>query len=214
VAKTDYDALLLQLEKRFTHNWSARVAYTLSYSRGNTTGSGLPASGFQVADDLHLELNEGPTNQDRRHNLVVSGSVIVPRTKGMTLSVVARALSGVPFSLFNGNIDPDRNGSQSEPLAAGDYSVTGADAFAVKNYKSERNGAYGPGFFKLDLRAGYRFRLNGRTLDAFVEVFNVTNRVNFRNPSGNQGSPNFLLLTGYNTSTNPRLIQLGARIGF
>ena len=214
VAKTDYDALLLQLEKRFSHNWSARVAYTLSYSRGNSTGSGLPASGFQVLDDLHLELNEGPTNQDRRHNLVVSGSVIVPRTKGMTLSVVARALSGVPFSLVNGNIDPDRNGSQSEPLAAGDYSVTGEDAFAVKNYKSERNGAYGPGFFKLDLRAGYRFRLNGRTLDAFVEVFNVTNRVNFSNPSGNQGSPNFLLLTGYDTSTNPRLIQLGARIGF
>jgi len=213
-AKTDYDALLLQVEKRYSHNWSARVAYTLSYSRGNTTGSGLPGSGFQVLDDLHLELNEGPTSQDRRHNLVVSGALMVPRTKGMTVSWVARALSGSAFSLFNGNIDPDRNGSQSEPLQAGDYSVTGDDAFAVKGYKSQRNGAYGPGYFKVDLRAGYRFQLNGRTLDAFVEVFNVTNRVNFSTPSGNQASPNFLLLTGTDTSTTPRLIQLGARIGF
>lgn len=213
-AKTDYDALLLQVEKQYSHNWSARLAYTLSYSRGNTSGSGLPSSGFQVLDDLHLELNEGPTAQDRRHNVVFSGSMVVPRTKGMTLSWVARALSGSPFSLFNGNIDPDRNGSQSEPLPAGDYSVTGADAFAVKGYKSERNGAYGPGFFKLDLRAGYRFRMDVRTLDAFVEVFNVTNRVNFANPSGNQASPTFLLLTGYDTSSTPRLIQLGVRIGF
>lgn len=212
--KTDYDALLLQVEKQFSNNWSARAAYTLSYSRGNTTGAGLPASGFQVLDDLHLELNEGPTAQDRRHNLVVSGSVIVPRTKGMTFSWVARALSGAPFSLFNGNIDPDRNGSQSEPLAAGDYAGTGADAYSVKGYKSQRNGAYGPAFFKLDLRAGYRFRLNERTLDAFVEVFNATNRVNFANPSGNQASPTFLILTGYDTSSTPRLIQLGVRIGF
>jgi len=59
VAFTDYDAVLLQLEKRFSHNYSARVSYTYSNSRGNTSGVGIPASGFQVLDDLHLELNEG-----------------------------------------------------------------------------------------------------------------------------------------------------------
>ena len=213
-AKTDYDALLLQIEKRYSHNWSARVAYTLANSRGNTTGAGLPGSGFQVLDDLHLELNEGPTAQDVRHNLVVSGAAMIPRTKGMTFSWVARALSGRPFSLVNATIDPDRNGSQSEPLTAGDYAGTGADGYRVKGYKSERNGAYGPGFFKLDVRAGYRFTVNQRTLDAFVEVFNVTNRVNYANPSGNQASPTFLVLTGYNTSSTPRLVQLGVRIGF
>lgn len=44
--RTDYDALMLQLEKRYTHNFMARVAYTLSYSRGNTSGVGVPASPF------------------------------------------------------------------------------------------------------------------------------------------------------------------------
>jgi len=61
VGETDYDALMLQLEKRFSNNYSARVAYTLSHSRGNTSGAGIAGSGFQVLDDLNLGLNEGPT---------------------------------------------------------------------------------------------------------------------------------------------------------
>jgi hypothetical protein len=215
VGETDYDALLLQAEKRFERNWSLRGAYTLAYSRGNTSGGGVPGSGFQVLDDLRLDLNEGPTNFDRRHNFVLSGTALVPKTGGLMVSWVARALSGEPFSLFNGDVDPDRNGSTSEPLDAGAYAGTGEDAYTVEHYESERNGAYGPGFFKLDLRTGYRFRWQqNRTIDAFVEVFNVTNRVNYDSPSGNLASPNFLRLTGYSTSTTPRLVQIGLRFGF
>jgi hypothetical protein len=126
-----------------------------------------------------------------------------------------RALSGTPFSLTNGNIDPDRNGTIAEPLEAGDYSGTGADAYTVNGYKAERNGAYGPGFFQTDLRAGYRFRLGqGRALNAFVDFFNVTDHVNFANPTGNQASPTFLVRTAYSTSYTPRKLQLGVRFEF
>ena len=78
-----------------------------------------------------------------------------------------------------------------------------------------RNGARGPGFFKLDLRLGYKFTLAGRQLDVFGEIFNVTNRVNFANPSGNRADPDdFLILDGYSTSTTPRTVQLGVRFAF
>ena len=215
VGRVDYDALLLSVNKRFSNNYSARVSYTLSYSRGNTSASFVPTSGFQVLDDMHLELNEGPTAFDTRHNFVVSGQARVPHTGGLNASWVARALSGSPFSLTNANIDPDRNGSQSEPLAVGDYSGTGPDAYTVKNYQSERNGAYGPGFFELDARLGYQFAMpNRRKLEAFVDFFNLSNRANFLNPSGNQASPQFLLLTAYNTSYTPRKVQIGARFEF
>jgi hypothetical protein len=213
-ARTDYDAVLLQLEKRWSNNYSARVSYTYADSRGNTSGIGIAGSGFQVLDDLHLELNEGPTNTDLRHNFVVSGAAIVPKTGGLTVAWVARALSGTPFSLFNATIDPDRNGTAAEPLPAGSYSGNGADAYTVDNYKSERNGAYGPGFFKLDLRLGYTFNVGAQKVEVFGEIFNVTNRVNFANPSGDQSAANFLLLTGYNTSTTPRTGQFGARFVF
>ena len=190
VGETDYDALMLQLDKRFSQNYSVRVSYTLAHSRGNTSGNGVAASGFQVLDDMHLDLNEGPTNFDQRHNFVVSGTALIPHTGGLNFSWVARALSGTPFSLTNGNIDPDRNGTIAEPLEAGDYSGTGADAYTVNGYRAERNGAYGPGFFQTDLRAGYRFRsVRGGRVNAFVDFFNVTDHVNFANPSGNQAQP-------------------------
>jgi hypothetical protein len=220
VGKVDYDALLLSLNKRFSRNYSARVSYTLAYSRGNTSGSGVPGSGFQVLDDMHLELNEGPTTFDRRHNFVVSGQALVPRTGGLNVSWVVRALSGTPFSLTNNNIDPDRNGSQSEPLPAGDYTSTsttaGAVLYTVKGYESKRNGAYGPGLLNADLRLGYRFGLaRDRRIEVFADLFNVTNRVNFDNPSGNSGNPaTFLVLNSYSTSYAPRKLQVGARLQF
>ena len=215
VGKIDYDAMLISLNKRYSSNYSARVSYTLAYSRGNTTGNGVAASGFQVLDDLNLDLNEGPSNFDTRHNLVVSGQALVPHTGGLNVSWVARALSGSPFSLTNANIDPDRNGTQAEPLPVAEYSGVGADSYTVKNYKAERNGAYGPGFFNLDARLGYRVGLQDRRkLELFVDVFNITNHTNFANPTGNQVSPQFLLLTAYNTSYAPRKVQIGARFEF
>jgi hypothetical protein len=42
----------------------------------------------------------------------------------------------------------------------------------------------------------------------------VNNRANFPNPSGNQASTQFLLLTAYSTSYTPRKIQVGARFEF
>jgi hypothetical protein len=216
IGKVDYDALLVAFNKRFSQNYSARVSYTLAYSRGNTSGAGIAASGFQVLDDMRLDLNEGPTSFDTRHNFVVSGQALVPRTGGLNFSWVVRALSGSPFSLTNNLTDPDLNGTFAEPLPAGDYTGVGAEPYTVKGYKSQRNGAYGPGFFNADVRLGYRLGLPGdRRIELIADVFNVTNHVNFANPPGNQGAPaNFLVLNAYSTSYSPRKLQLGARYQF
>ncbi|OYW04528.1 MAG: hypothetical protein B7X11_02840 [Acidobacteria bacterium 37-65-4] len=125
-------------------------------------------------------------------------------------------MSGRPFSLINSNVDPDLNGIQAEPLTAGTYSGTGTNAYTVKNYASERNGAYGPGFFNLDMRVGYAVKLHGRrTLELSADVFNVTDHVNFANPSGNQATAStFLSLRAYNTSYTPRKAQIGVRFEF
>ena len=215
VGRIDYDALLMQLKKRFSNNYSAQVSYTLGNSRGNTSGNGAPASNFQVGQDLHLDLNQGPSDFDYRHNFTVSGTALVPHTHGLNLSWVARALSGLPFNLTNGALDADLNGIQAEPLVAGNYSGNGNDAYNVKNYKNERNGARGPGFFDMDMRFGYRFQLSqNRRIEVAADVFNLTNHTNFAIPTSNQTSAQFLLLTAYNTSYAPRKLQLGARFEF
>jgi len=214
LGETDYDALMLQLEKRFSQNYSFRASYTYSNSRGNTSGNGIPQSNFQLLEDMRLDLNEGPTDFDRPHNFVVSGMVLVPKTGGLTVSAVARALSGVPFTIQDTTTDPDRNGLLFDPLPAGEYSGTGSDSITVDN-EGGRNGAYGPGFFQLDMRFGYRLRLGGsRTLDLLGEIFNLTNRANFDNPTGDRRLTNFLVLTALRPGGVPRTGQVGVRFAF
>ena len=213
----DYDALQVALVKRFASDYSYRVSYTLGYSRGNTSGAAIPLSGFQLLDDLNLDLNEGPTNVDRRHNLVVSGQALVPKTGGLTLAWVVRALSGSPFTLFDSTTDPDLNGQFTEPLPAGSYSGTpgpNRNPWTV-DFDSERNGARGPGLFQADIRFGYRVRAGqNRNLDLFVDVFNITNRANFENPIGDRRLPDFLNRTALRAGAVPTTVQFGARVEF
>jgi hypothetical protein len=214
VGETEYDALNVQVEKRYSNNFSARASYTLSYSRGNTSGDGTPTINFQFLDDLRLDLNQGPTNFDRRHNFVVSWTSVIPRTGGLTFSGVARALSGLPFTIQDTTTDPDQNGILFDPLPAGEYSATGPDGYSTDN-DGGRNGARGPGFVQLDLRLGYRLRFAGdRTLDVFADVFNVTNRANFDNPNGDRRLSDFLILDALREGGIPRTGQFGVRLGF
>jgi hypothetical protein len=179
----------------------------------------IPGSNLQFLDDLNLDANEGPTDIDRRHNLVFSGSALVPGT-GLTFSTVVRALSGAPFTVQDTSADGDRNGLFFEPLPAGTYSGTGRNAFTVEN-DGGRNGARGPWFFQTDVRLGYQFRFGERRLDVFGEVFNLTNRANFElvannsvAANGDRRLPTFLTYTALRAGAVPRTAQFGIRFGF
>jgi hypothetical protein len=210
----DFDALEVAVVKRLASDYSFRVSYTLGYSRGNTTGAFIPSSGFQVLNDLNLDLNDGPTAVDRRHNLVISGQALVPKTGGLTVAWVARALSGAQFTLVDSSSDPDRNGTFAEPLPAGAYTSSGRNPWPV-DFDGGRNGATGPGLFQTDVRLGYRLHPGGsRSLDLFVDVFNITNRANFEFPTGDRRSTNFLNLTALRAGAVPTTAQFGARVEF
>jgi hypothetical protein len=216
IGKTEYDGLNLQVEKRFSQYWGARLSYGLGYGRGDTSVSSAstPINEFQVLGERNLELNEGPTNLDRRHTVTLSGRFEVPWIRGMTFSAISRFMSGQPFTIHNTNVDADRNGVGLDPVEAGTYSGVGQNAITVEN-SGGRNGAYGPGFAQVDLRAGYRMRPGqGKTLDLFLEVFNLTNEANFANPTGDMRSGNFLIATSLQGGGFPRQLQLGMRLGF
>lgn len=213
-AQTEYDGLNLQLEKRYSNNWSARVSYALSSARGNTEGSGTDTNQFQLGSDPRLDLNQGPLPFDRTHNLVISGRLEVPKTKGLTVSGVTRWMSGAAFTIEDTSVDPDQNGFLFDPLPAGSYSGTGLNAITVEN-KGGRAGARGPVFRQTDMRFGYRFRVaGGRTLDTFLEVFNIFNNANFENPTGDRRIADFLRVTSLRGGGFPRQAQFGARLGF
>jgi hypothetical protein len=211
--ETKYDGLNLSAERRFTGFWSARASYTLGHARGNNNGASLATNSFQVLGEKNLDLNYGPLDTDRRHNLTLSGRVEIPRTTGLTVSALFRFMSGRPFSITDSSTDADRNGVLFDPLPAGTYSGVGENAISVTS-DGGRNGAYGPNYAQLDLRFGYRVRMSDRTLDIFGEVFNLTDRSNYTNPSGDRRLSNFLVLNGLVGGGFPRQAQVGIRLGF
>jgi hypothetical protein len=54
----------------------------------------------------------------------------------------------------------------------------------------------------------------GRTIDAFVEIFNATNRANFDNPTGDRRLTDFLNLTTLRAGAVPTTLQFGMRFEF
>ena len=218
IGSSNYDALNLQIERRYSNGWSARAAYTLGNSRGNTSGlsQGSAAdNNYQVLEDRHLDINQGPSDADRRHIFVTSGRTDLRFLAGLTISGVFRVMSGRPFSIYDSNVDTDRNGLLFDPLPAGTYSGTGVGALTVNN-KGGRNGARGPAFAELDMRLGYRRPISGdRTLDLFFEIFNFSNEPNFAIPSGDaRVLSTFLVPTSSLGGGQPRQLQIGARLGF
>jgi hypothetical protein len=212
---TKYDGLNLQVERRFSGFWGARATYTLGYARGNNSGAPAATNNFQVLDQKNLELADGPLDADRRHNIVVNARVDIPWVPGLNVSTLFRYMSGRPFTIIDSNIDADRNGILQDPLPPGSYSGVGANSITVNN-DGGRNGAYGPDYKQMDLRVSYRikFGADSRRLDVFAEVFNLLDRANFTNPSGDRRLPTFLVLNGLVAGGFPRQLQIGARLGF
>ncbi len=212
----DHDALQFQLDKRFSNNYRFRVSYTLGNTRGNTRQGDGQTVNTQVGQDLNLDLNQGPTDFDRRHNLVANVTYAVPNTGGLRLSGIMRTRSGSRFSLVDSTFDLNRNGTANDEwLAAGSYSGEGTDAYTV-DYAGGRNGGVGPKFFQLDMRAGYTFELpNEDTFQFYVDIINLTNRSNFRSPSGDlrRGST-FLILRRLVNGGLPRTAQIGLRFAY
>ena len=211
--ETEYKAVELQLDHHLGTTYQYRIAYTYSRSTGNTSGNGIPTSDFQYLHDMRLDENEGPTAWDRPHNFVFSGSWRIPHTGGLELATVTRYVSGDPFTIQDTNSDPNRNGILFDPLPAGRYSGTGDDAISVSN-DGGRNGARGPDFFQMDLRVSYRLPVMGSSIQLIGELFNVTNRANFANPTGDRRSTDFLRLVALRPGGIPRTGQVGVRLQF
>jgi hypothetical protein len=213
---SDYDALNLSLEKRYTNNWSGRVSYSLSKSRG-TAENQNDTNTYQVLTDLNLDELRAPSSVDRRHVLSINGRTEIPKTGGVTVSSTMRYMSGAPFTIFNSNVDVDRNGELNDPSPAGTYSGTALNALTNVESQGGRNGAIGPDYFQIDVRAGWRGRMGGdRALELFLDIFNITNRANFNNPSGDQRlTATFLLPTVLRGGSGfPRQAAFGVRYAF
>ena len=159
---------------------------------------------------------------DRRHILSLNGRTEIPKTKGTYVTSTFRYMSGAPFTIINTNIDVNQNGELTDPSPAGTYSGTAPNSMKNVENKGGRNGAIGPDYFQLDMRAGWRGRIHSdQAVEIFLDIFNITNRANWNNPANSGANADerltatFLVLNSLRGGSGfPRQAQVGVRYTF
>ncbi len=208
------DQVGVSFNKRYSNRYSFRAAYTWSDGWGNISANNQ-SSTFQLLENLNLDLNEQvPSSVNRAHNLVLSGTVDVPRTGGMKMSSIATWTSGATLTISDSSTDPDRNGVLTDPLPPGTYSgaAAGEHAITVEN-KGGLGGARAPGSFNIDTRLGWKFRMpHGRAVEVYGDILNMLGTTSFSGYSGDRRTSDFLVAT--NVINTVRTLQIGARFSF
>lgn len=185
--RSRYKALQVQVNAVPEPRTFVKLAYTLASNRSNTAATlstGASTNPFDLSED------EGPTDQDVRHILALNGAHLLPLD--IELSGIVSYRSGLPFSATTNASRPDGKpfGFRPEP----------------------RNARRGDSSFSIDVRFGKSVRFGNRhNAIAFVEIFNLTNQLNYGNYIGTITSSRFGEPT---TATPKRRLQLGFRVDF
>ncbi|QQS31777.1 MAG: TonB-dependent receptor [Acidobacteriota bacterium] len=164
-AHSDYNALTVSLRRRFAKRYQFETNYTWARNRDDDSNE-RNFSRQPTLNPFNLKLEAGPSKQDVRHNLNVSGLVDLGR--GFTLSGIIVTRTGFPYTA----VIQDGEDYSSDLNDANDRAV-------VNGVVSGRNAFRQPNFFNLDVRLLKAFRLGeNKQLDISAEVFNVTRNTN------------------------------------
>ena len=234
-----YNALTLNLEKRFAHGFSVLTNYTFSRALGNTDAAAK--SPYDLRDSY------GPLSFDVRNHFVFSGVWDLPFGKGRpffsnipaianqlvggweltgiaTLQGGTRATPSLSFSLgrTTTNSRPDIVGDPTQGAARQPYNWINPAAFAVPTNAQIAAGDFfgnsgagiiaNPGLVNFDISAMKNFSIKERVRVQFrAEFFNATNTPYFGGLGTVVGTPNFGKLT---SASDPRVVQLGLKVVF
>jgi len=201
-----FDGLLVSLNYG-AGAWAAvRASYT--FSKAVDTAGNFFFSTPQDNSDLRAE--RGPSDNDQRHRLTLSGTLEAPRAaagaarlrralSGFQLSYIFAYGSPLPFNVLTGT---DRNGDTNfndRPAGLGRNTGRAFDSAS------------------LDLRLTRRLALSERAgLEFIFEGFNVLNRANLQLPNNVYG-PGPAPLPAFGRATaaaDPRQLQFGLRLDF
>nr|MBA2302194.1 TonB-dependent receptor [Acidobacteriota bacterium] len=192
LAETEYHALQLQLNRRYSRGFTGQVSYTLGRAEDN--GSDVQVGGLPV-DARALDLEFGPSDFDVRHRFVANFLWELPFLRntpglvgsllgGWQINAITSLQSGFPFSVtttrafgsggdFNG--DGVRNDRPNQPSfgttppanSTDDYirGIFQAADFPITGFvlgDLPRNAYRGPGYASTDLSLFKNFRLSSR----------------------------------------------------
>jgi hypothetical protein len=205
----NYKSLQVSFQKRMSNRWSGRLAYTVQKSR--YVGLGNPDN-RRVWLDNDIRVDYGRFAFDRPQVLAMSGVFNV--WKALNIATVVSAISGAAINEttgVDGNGDTDSNNDR--PVRGINDLVIPIRSEVDSQGRAVINGLDGPGSFLIDLSFRYAIPLKGaaNSLDLFYDIFNVINRENLVNPTGDRRSAFFMISTAAQFA---RQMQFGVRVRF
>jgi hypothetical protein len=211
----DYRALYVKVDKRLANRSQYLVTYTLTSSRDNNPG-------IRYLSTFDLDLDEGPSNGERRHALVASGSVVLPGD--VTLGAIWTIRSQLPWTAtagvdrnadgFNTDLAPGvtRN-SGSRDLSLGDVNAWRASRNLAPIADSQIDSSR---INIVDMRVSKSVRVSAARVLVMVQAFNLFNTRNLlaQYGGGRQGNSLSASFGRILTARPARQIELGAKIAW
>ena len=240
--QTHYNALQMEVFRRYNRGLSLQVSYTYSKAIGMQEQFSVPT------DLFNANVDRGPMDFDLRHMLIVNGVYDLPVGKGhrlwdhgvvntifgqWSMASLFWVRSGQPFSIDSGvDINGDGNATDRARLLAavpGSTLLNSGDKAQYLKARSDvlntilsqsnvgaplgRNTFTGPGSVNCDLSLLKNIPIKERAkFQLRFEFFNVFNHTNLNNPVQTLGSPAFGQILS--TRTNSRQIQFAAKLYF
>ncbi len=242
IADSSYNSFQMSLRQQVWKGLTANVNYTWSHSLDDASSVGTPANSYNLKNDW------GSSTFDARHILTSFVSYDLPKvtkllpaiTSGWQANALVTFTTGSPINLLAGtNVSATSEGKDRVDLVGNPYANVPvlSNTLAVQYFNPAafakpaagtfgnlgRDVLYGPGFGSIDFSMFKKIPITEKIAGQFrVEIFNLTNRLNWANPGTTLTSATFGQLTATKNGSSapglgfgePRNIQLAFKINF
>jgi hypothetical protein len=231
IGNSNYNALNVDLKKRFSNNMQFLASYTWSHSIDDS--SDLQTL-LKPLDNRNLRLDRADSLFDQRQRFVFSGMIMSPASwrssdsggrrflADFTIAPIFEASSGRPFNILT-SVDQnfDLQGSNERPSVTSD----GKLVLPAPNTNASlgRNSGITHRYMDLDMRVMRSIRFGEHTrLDLIAEGFNLFNRFNEAAAAPfftavndfNQRAKNGRFYSRPTAAYDPRQFQFGLKLNF
>jgi hypothetical protein len=208
IVDSTYNAMVLQVNKRFNKGLLFNANYTLSKSEdtGQNSTTFISNSATMV-DPFNNDAEKGPASFDRRHRGVVSVHFAPDFLWGFQFGGTGTFESGLP-------LNPAISINSGAMAAAGPLSQTSVNGSGASTRApwDTRNGFRQTSRKTIDMRVSKRFSLGGtRQFEALWEAFNVFNTTNY---TGFGTTKYRATSSSYDAATNKAVVNLISDAGF
>ncbi len=200
-AKSQYHGFTASLHGQLSPRFQFQANYTLSFDKSDDDNERDPFS-FRYAQADSLEREYNWSDRDQRHRVNVWFLARAPMDLYLNNRISYYSAQPTSATCGAGNVATDTVAATPQDRICGNGSIL------LRNTLRKDNA-----YFSWDVRVSRPFRVGRGTLEAIVEVFNLTNTFNLRNPSAPALLFNFdgTIRSGLG---DPRRAQVGLRWAF